>query len=749
MRVDIRIMTRFAQGGRVDHSRKELNVAVNGLRQGNHVPRWVGGACICVELILAFVSVATAAEPTMSWNAQPPDGNGLLINVNQPADEQPLELPSLEEYAEQTFFVPALAQEVTTVTRQASTIGRSSAAVFVITNEMIRRSGVRSIPEALRMAPGVQVAKINSNTWAISIRGFTSKFTNELLVQIDGRSVYSPNFGGTFWDVIDYPLEDIERIEVIRGPGASVWGDNAVNGVINIITKRARDTQGGLISGGGGSEEKGFSTVRYGGQIGSDINYRIYAKHFERDIGAVGLPTPNAFTGTPFGITEPHDDWRQFRTGMRFDWEPNSCDALTLQGDFYEGHTGLRSFQPDPTVPPPFTRTVDDDERVTGGNVMFRWTRQLQEQSNWQFQVYYDRAERHSQYFDLVTDTVDFDFQHTFSFGCNHQVIWGLGYRWYDEAETFGRFATSLVPPDRVFDIPSAFVQDEIMLVEDRLYFTAGCKFSHNDFSGFEYQPTGRLLWVIDERRVAWGAVSRAVATTPRVVNDLRFPGLPVGAVGPLPLMPFLIGGGGTLGAEDLLAFEAGYRAQPSEWLSWDLAVFYNDYNDMRGTTSNAAGIFLFPGPPSAMFIPTTFNNDVDVRSYGFEVSSKVQLTPSWRLSGNYSFLKIDLLGQSGGAEDQSPQNQAYLQLSGDLGCNWELDIVGRYVDVIPDFAIPPYITMDIRLGWHPNDCWGLDVVGQNLLHAEHPEFRDSLMFTGFSGTQVQRGVYGMITRKW
>ena len=581
-----------------------------------------------------------------------------VVEYTQPDVDMQLDDPlaELELLLQEPVIAPALQQQVTTVSRQESTVGRSPTAVYVITNEMIRRSGARSVPEALRMAPGVQVAKINSSTWAISIRGFNSKFTNELLVQIDGRSVYSPNFGGTFWDVFDYPLEDIERIEVIRGPGATVWGDNAVNGVINIITKRARDTQGGLISGGAGTEEKGFSTVRYGGQLGRDIHYRIYAKHFERDEGAFGMPTGDSFVpGTPIGITEPHDDWRQFRTGIRIDWEPNCCDSLTLQGDFYEGHTGLRSFQPDPTVPPPFIRSVDDDERVTGGFAMLRWTRELYEQSNWQFQVYYDRAERHSQFFDLATDTVDVDFQHTFPVGCNQQIIWGLGYRWYDEVETFGRFATSVVPPDRMFDVPSAFVQDEITLVEDQLYFTAGCKFSHNDFSGFEYQPSGRVLWAIDERRVAWAAVSRAVATTPRVVNDLRFPGLPVGAIGPSPLMPFLIGGGGTLGSEDLLAFEAGYRAQPHDSFSWDVAAFYNNYNDIRGTTADSGGIFLFPGPPSAFFIPTTFNNDVDVRTYGFEVSGKVELNSCWRMSGHYSFLKIDLLGESGGAEDQSP----------------------------------------------------------------------------------------------
>ena len=197
------------------------------------------------------------------------------------------------------------------------------------------------------------------------------------------------------------------------------------------------------------------------------------------------------------------------------------------------------------------------------------------------------------------------------------------------------------------------------------------------------------------------------------------------------------------------MAFEAGYRAQPHDSFSWDVAAFYNNYNDIRGTTADSGGIFFFPGPPSAFFIPTTFNNDVDVRTYGFEVSGKVELNSCWRLSGYYSFLKIDLLGESGGAEDQSPHNQAYLQLNGDLGCNWELDVIGRYVDVIPDFGVPAYITMDVRLGWQPTDSWELAVVGQNLLDSRHPEFRDSLTFTGFSDTQVQRGVYGMITKEW
>lgn len=656
------------------------------------------------------------------------------------------ELLELEQLMAAPAVAPALEQLVTSVSRQVSSVGKSPTAVFVITNEMIRRSGVTTIPEALRMAPGVQVARVDSNKWAIGIRGLNARFNRNLLIQIDGRSVYTPFFAGTYWDIQDVMLQDIERIEVIRGPGATVWGENAVNGVINIITKKAGETQGTLVSAGGGTEERGFVSARYGAKVNDDLSYRIWGKGFERDTGFdTALPLE------PAG--DANDAWRQVRGGLRIDWAASACDHITLQGDLYDGESegGPASRIPAPlgNVDPRFNfrQPLRDEDQYYGGNVLTRWTHEVSEESSWSLQLYYDRSVRNARLFDYALDTFDIDFQWNYPLGPDHNVIWGAGYRFHSDEFRRGVSAgvtpIEISPSARDFDIASAFIQDEITLLDDLLYFTVGTKLSINDFNNLQVQPTGRLLWTPDERQAVWGAVSRAVRTPARTTHDITFrqPGFGTGT------FPTVFGNT-AFDSEVLLAYELGYRAQPTDAFSWDIAWFYNDYQGLQTQEARPFVGTTFPLP---------FANGMDGETYGIELTANYQMSDGWRLYGAYTFMRIQLhrdpsltfAGDPEVAEGQSPRNQVYLQSSWDIGCNTDFDLIGRYVDQLTGFGnkgnVPNYVALDARLAYRPNSSWELALVGQNLLDSSHREFHDSLI----PGTEVQRGVYGMVTSKW
>lgn len=376
----------------------------------SNLPRALGTLCLLVVLSHGRAEAQRAAPPPPVRAAEP-------RSLQSDEDTSLLDL-DLDQLANTDVVVPALDVPVTTVSRRDSTVGRTAAAVFVIDQEMIQRSGARSIPEVLRMAPGVHVARINSNKWAISIRGSNHLYSNKLLVQIDGRAVYTSLFGGTFWDEQDVVLEDVERIEVIRGPGATVWGANAVNGVINILTKRAEDTQGGLVVSGGGDQETVFNTFRYGGQAGEDLHWRIYGKHFARDDGYSPEPT--------------YDSWHQGRGGFRADWTPTDIGLITVQGDLYGGTSGGSGAVYSPTFP--FYEIVRQDSPLSGGNLLSRWTRQLDQETSWALQFYYDRRERSSPVFALERDTYDLDYQYNFAIGAYQRLTSGVGYRWSRDA---------------------------------------------------------------------------------------------------------------------------------------------------------------------------------------------------------------------------------------------------------------------------------------------------------------------------
>ncbi len=640
--------------------------------------RW----CVSVLMILCAAQASAFAEET----------NRVAQSSGQlnPAD---LKEKSLKELMEVI---------VTSVSKKAEKLSEAASSVTVISQDDIRRSGATSLPEALRLAPNLEVARVNSHEWAISARGFNGTTANKLLVLIDGRSVYTPLFSGVFWDVQDTLLEDVDRIEVISGPGATLWGANAVNGVINILTKSARDTQGFLLYGGGGTEQRAFGGLRYGGLLGTNAYYRVYANYFKRDATVL----PNGADG--------QDDWQMGQGGFRLDWYPGEANQLTFQGDGYGGA---------------IDQLVKEDIRVSGGNLIGRWSHTFSEQSDLKAQFYYDRTHRRiPATFAEDLDTFDFDLQHHFPVGERQDVVWGLNYRLSeDKVDNTPNFA--FLPARLSFQLFSGFVQDEITLVRDRLRLTLGSKFEHNDFSGFEYQPSARLSWTMTSRQTLWGAISRAVRTPSRIDQDFFAPANP----------PFIVAGGPKFVSEELLAYELGYRIRPIDPLSFSLAAFYNDYDKLRS---------LEPGPP------ITVSNGLEGETYGAELSGSYQLAPWWRWQTGYAYLHEHLRLKQGSmdinqarGEGSDPQHQFSVRSSIDLPGHLELDAALRYVDVLHNIAngvrgtVPSYVEVDVRLGWMPNKNLELSIVGQNLVHRQHPEFGSPT-----SRHEIQRGAFAKVS---
>ncbi len=630
-----------------------------------------------------------------------------------------------------------LSMEVTSVSKKKQRLNEVAAAAYVITQDDIRRSGVTSIPEALRLAPGIQVAKMDSNKWAISSRGFNAQFANKLLVLIDGRSVYTPSYSGVYWEVQDTMLEDIDRIEVIRGPGATVWGANADNGVINIITKQASETQGGLLVAGAGNEEKALTSLRYGAELGEQTFGRIYLKYNDRD---------SSFA--PSLDEQAGDDWNTLRAGFRVDGVLSASNQWTLQGDVYGTdqnhiyqHTWLDPSEPANT-PPYNDLNVADNFESSGWNLQGRWEQRLSEGSSATLQVYFDHNERKEAVLEQRNDTLDIDFQHQFSSLEGHDIVWGLGYRRIQD--DFGNtFSVSLSPEEQTSDLFSTFVQDEIELTPETLRLTLGSKFEHNDYTGFEVQPSARLLWLPKEGHTLWSSVSRAVRTPSRVEDSVSIVTriIPIGPP-PIPPMILTVNGDEDFEAEELTSIELGYRVQPAERLSLDLALFYNQYKNL------------------ATFEPASlteiiFDNKQEATSRGLELAVDWHLLEWWRLQANYSYIEIEQETASDSAdqmsgpvvEGSSPKHQLSLRSAMDFSNEWSLDLWAYYVDelVASSFSstpIPSYTSLNTRLAWRPWEDMELSLVGQNLLQDHHAEFIGESFVTQ---TEVERSVYGMI----
>ncbi len=693
---------------------------------------------ICRLLLVLMIGLCP------SWLAQAQDGDAVDTDPTEATvtDEDDSDLDSLddllelslEELTQTRVMAPALQQVVTTVSRQESTVARSAAAVSVVTQDMIKRSGARNVPDLLRLVPGIQVTRVDANKWAISIRGLNQRFANKLLVQIDGRTVYTPLFGGVYWDAQDIMLEDVERIEIIRGPGATVWGANAVNGVINIISKHSRDTVGALVTAGGGKEERGFASGRVGAHVNPDLHIRAYGKYDDHDNGFTG--TTSVVPGFALPPNQVSDDWRQGRGGFRMDWQASDYDEITFQGDFYNGTSGSEKLLPTPAAP--FTMLNEMDDRLNGQNGLLRWRHEIDDESDISLQTFYDRTSRRTATLNEVRDTFDIDLQHRMLVADYHRIIWGAGYQTSrDNFRYPNPFVISANSSSMSINVFSCFVQDEIELLQDELYFTVGSKFEDNTFTGFEYQPSGRLVWMPNEREAYWGAISRSIRRPTRVNDDIMIRVLnPLSS--PIGAHPVLTGNAGVV-SEDLLAYEVGYRAQPTEAFSWDVTAFFNQYNDMSSVVTTV------PFPPQI-----TFGSAQDAYSLGVEFTGNYAINDCWSLYGSYSYLYLNMITPDGSTprnEEADPLHQANVWLSGTLRDDVQLDLMFRYVDsvYVTGIAIPSYLEMDVRLGWQATESLELAVVGRNLLDDHHPEFVGEV-FSGDLGTEIERSVYGVAT---
>jgi iron complex outermembrane receptor protein len=617
---------------------------------------------------------------------------------------------------------------ITSVSRSAEPLSDAAAAVAVVTDDEIRRSGATSVPEALRLVPGLHVARLSSDRWVIGSRGFSSSNSEKLLVLSDTRSLYTPLFSGVNWDVQDYLLSDIDRIEIIRGPGAALWGSNAVNGVINITTKSAENTQGSYIQTILGTEER-VAAARYGGKAGEDFYYRVFGKYSKHE----GTHAPDA---------QSSDEWDLAHVGFRADWQATANDSLTLQGDLYEGGIGqlvpvIRVIG----VPGPQGQLEAD---VSGGNVLARWQRRIDNDSGFTLRAYYDETDRDDPSYEDELETFDIGFQHAFTLGEDQDFLWGLDYR-RTESRTGGSELIALDPELSRDELFSAFVQDRITLRET-FDLTLGTKIEHNDFSGTEVQPSVRLAWNIGPRRIIWGAVSRAVRVPTRYERDVNAEATPPGANPAVRLL-----GNEDFDSEKLVAYELGHRWQPHERLSVDLALFHNRYENLNAIEFDGEP-FVDPAD-GRLVVPITRKNVNDGRTQGVEALITFMPLGNWRLTASYAYLDMEIdaggddLNRDEFVEGSTPRHQLGLRSSLDLSARVQLEVLFRYLSdirTIPEITtgegVSGYSELGIRVARQLGEHMEVSLVGRNLLDDHHAEF-GAPMTRG----EIERSVSGSI----
>jgi iron complex outermembrane receptor protein len=624
--------------------------------------------------------------------------------------------------------------EVTTPSKEPVKAFQTPAAIYVITGEDIRRSGATSIPEALRLAPGVEVARIDGNTWSIGIRGFGSNLTRSVLVLIDGRTVYTPLFAGTNWDVQNVLLDDVDRIEVIRGPGGTIWGPNAVNGVINIISKDSKDTKGVLVSAGGGNEEQGFLNFRYGGGNGKDFSYRVYGMGFTR--------SPEYHQDD-----RNFDDWRNVQGGFRMDWKEDR-DTFTLQGDLYDEAAGKSVGATSYT--PPYSQTIDANALLSGGNVLGRWKRILGDGQDIQFQVYYDRTDRHTPNYIEIRNTFDLDYLQRARLGERQEISWGLGLRVDPVSDPVVVSGLQFVPNNRTDYLATGFIQDEIKLVDRRLSLTLGTKLLRTNFTqGVSPEPSARLLWTPSEQQSVWGAFTHALRTPSDSEENFSLLGYIGTAAGGTPYFA-RFNANPNFASEQLNGYELGYRRLLGPKLYVDVSSFYNHYHDLFSEDITGPPSPEATPTPAHLLLPAQFRNGLLGYTKGVEIAPEWSPKNFWRLRGSYSYLHMNL-GRSPNSGDigtgpiivgSSPGHEATIRSSFDLSKAWQLDLTYRYVSALPGQMVPAYSTGDARLGWRFNRYVDLSIVGQNLFQPWHVEYGgDPGPLIG-----IKRSVYAKLT---
>lgn len=617
--------------------------------------------------------------------------------------------------------------EVVTVSKRTEKLIDSAAATFVLTNDDIRRSGANSIPEALRLVPGLDVAQVDASRWAISSRGFNGQFANKLLVLIDGRTVYTPFFSGVIWIDQDLMLEDVDRIEVVRGPGGTLWGANAVNGIINIITKSARETQGTLASIGGGTEDRLTTAVRHGGTAGENGFWRAYAKYQQQD---------NAKFSDG---SDAHDSWERFKTGARIDTALSADTTATVIGDW-----GFLSQGETLEIPLRSDALVEESQRgqhSTEGDVIGRLQSNLSADSQVQVQVSYERVNK-TDVVPLRENILDLDLQHSYRFTDRNRLTYGAGYR-LNTTKTASVGFITFDPESRRRSVYSWFLSDEIDLAPKTLVLTLGSKFEYNELTNMEAQPSIRLRYSPSELHTVWGAVTRAIHTPSVVDEDIKLDLIPsrdpqTGLVA----VPQLLGSA-DVRADSMVAYELGYRTRMIPYSALDIAAFFNSYNNLASRVPGEPVLAQGTGGTPVAIIPLSLQNKGDTSFWGGELIDTVTLTDTWRLSGWYSFLRETRDSETADL-NQAPHNQFGIRSSHDLAPGWEADLYLRYTERLQDLHIPSVVDGTARLSWKYDEHLRLSLVGQHLIEDHHLEF--SSEFLQIRRSEVQRGIYANAT---
>lgn len=619
--------------------------------------------------------------------------------------------------------------EVTSVSKKEQKLSEAPSAIFVLTQEDLARAGVTTVAEALRLVPGLEVARVDANKWAVSARGFNGRFADKMLVLMDGRSVYTPLFSGVYWDIQDTMLADIDRIEVIRGPGAALWGANAVNGVINIITKSAEETYGALVSVRSGMNERAVLEARYGGALGERSHYRGFMKYLERG---------------PFvdesGV-KASDNSDLFRAGFRVDQRLSPDDVLRFDVQGYRGSSNT-TYGPGSLLAFDNVFTVSPAE-VAGGHVLGKWTHALAPRSELSLQAYWDFTSRNDSLLDERRYTADIEFQHHTGFLPRQDIVWGAGYRATSD-RIIGSPTISFSETSRTDELVNMFVQSEVTVIPGRLRVTGGVKLEHNSYTGWEWQPDARALVMLDRRQTVWAAFSRAVRTPSRAETDITMNAAPVEGLMPIPLVVSLRGNP-AFRSETLRANEVGYRIQPTSALSFDVAAFANQYDHLRTFEPLEPFVTLTPSGPFAV-APLRFDNRMSGKTRGLEVVTRWEPASIWRLEGTYTLLDVTLRHHPDSLdtygieiEDASPQHQARMRSSLALTRRVDVDATVAYVGAIEKQGIARYTQVDARLAWRIEPDVTLAMGGLNLFNARHLEFASTL---GERPTQVPRSLY-------
>ncbi len=632
--------------------------------------------------------------------------------------------------------------EVVSVAKVPGKVMETPAAITVITGEDLRRNGVQSIPEALRMVPGLHVYQIDANKWAVSARGFSSRFANKMLVMIDGRTVYSTLFSGVFWDVQDLMMEDIERIEVIRGPGGTLWGANAVNGVINIITKDSADTQGSLVALRAQTGPDGEISTRYGGWLNDKTSYRVYGKFFDRA----------SFENS--AGNDADDQWHQGRGGFRMDMNVSATNKLTVQGDIYGGRSGESLKYVTPTFP--YITSTAIEAPVAGGNMLGRWNRIFSKRSEITLQAYYDHIERDEFFVDETLDTVDVDFQHRLDVVDSLEVLYGLGYR-YTRSDTEGKetipgiYSYAMHPRVSKNNLFSGFLQGRFRFFENKGELTLGTKVEHNDYTGFEWQPSARVLWSINNDHSLWAAISRSVRTPSRLERDTD---INVGTMAPLQdgLMTFIrLLGDDDLGSEKVYSYETGYRGRMSDKVFMDVSLYYNKYNDLIAGVPDGAPFPEISSDWARLVFPISVEEARDAETYGVELSCSWNPVVWWRLTGGYSWFHLNTLdignsleARQGFEEDENAHHLFSLVSYMDLPHNFEVNTSLYVVSALDGLNIKGHVRFDLNLSYHPTNTLTIAAGVKNLFDDSHQEFDNTM--DGIQASEIPRALYTKLT---